>query len=106
MALVVFALVIWIEIYFGRDGRSLVVSLELMDKSKGSSWNVVWWSLTDLLDSGIGSFLLRSIGVPVGMLVTGTLVWLLVSLVGVAVVELLVTLFWLLVLVVGGGLAR
>lgn len=75
MALVVFALVIWIEIYFGRNGRSLVVSLELMDKSKGSSWNVVWWSLTDLLDSGIGSFLLRSIGVPVGMLVHWSGCW-------------------------------
>jgi len=81
------------------------MTLVVMDNSKGSSWNVVWWSLTDLLDSGIGSFLLRSIGVPVGLLVTGTLVWLLVSLVSVALTDLLVTLLWLLGQVVGGALA-
>lgn len=88
----------------GCDGTS-VVGLDLMDKSKSSSWKVVWWSLIDLLNSEIGSFLLRSIGVLVGFLVTDTLVWLLISLVSVALAELLLALLWLLVLVVGGALA-
>ena len=45
------------------DVMTLVVGLPLTDKSKGSSWN------TD-----IRSFLLKSIGAVIALLVTGTLV--------------------------------
>ena len=48
------------------DGMTLVVGLPLTDKSKGSSWNAV---VTD-----IRSFLLKSIGALIALLVTGTLV--------------------------------
>ena len=55
------------------DGMTMVVGLPLTDKSKGSSRNAVSLQ-TDLLGSGRCSFLLKSIGVLIGPLVTGTLV--------------------------------
>lgn len=54
------------------DEMTLVVGLPLTDKSKGSSRNAV--SLTDLLGSDRRSFLVKSIGALIGLLVTGTLV--------------------------------
>jgi hypothetical protein len=55
------------------DGMTLVVGLPLTDKSKGSSWNALSL-LMDSLGSDRRSFLLKSIGALIGLLVTGTLV--------------------------------
>jgi hypothetical protein len=52
---------------------TLVASLPLTDKSKGSSWNALSL-LMDSLGSDRRSFLLKSIGALIGLLVTGTLV--------------------------------